>query len=413
MAAEIDKRIQGTAWQAVYYEFLRNSFYFPLANILIEMILEGPLEVLESADFYGSIAAAILQACFLGYRQYQGRPFPFLGNLIGPAIYTVLELVTTPGEFLKVPFHVVYWTSSLIIGLIQQVRLSMRGRPAAALLLAESVVRSGILVLMFWYIQRIVTPYYNSFGHFIVDKPHLFVALALLFIAMVTGLDEIRAEHFLSMLKETAEQLKQYSHWLLGRNMLSLAITDPQALTMTRRERTVLFIDIRGFTEWSEHQQPEVVVSMLNRYYDAGEEILDQSGVIQIKFTADEIMAFFASPTEAIRAALALQATTAAILGEYGLDAGTGLHTGPVVEGLFGSKELKRYDIIGDTVNTAKRVCSAAHGSELLISREVYTEISSLVRITGKREIVAKGKRLPLEVYSVEQISPMNRETPS
>jgi class 3 adenylate cyclase len=402
MSEEIDKRIRGTLWQAIYYEFLRNSFYFPLANILVEMILEGPKEVLESADFYGSIGAAALQAWFLGYRQYKEKPLPLVGNLIGPAIYTLLELVATPGVFLNVPFHVVYWTFSLIIGAFQQLQLSTSGRTSAALLLVESVARSGILVIMFWFIERMQSPAHNNIAYFLADKPHVFIILILPFIAIVTGLDEIRGERFLSLLRETTVQLQQYSRWLLGRDMLSLAIVDPEALSLSRRERAVLFMDIRGFTEWSEPQQPEVVVSMLNRFYDAGEAVLGGSGVIQIKFTADEIMAFFASAEEAVRAALVLHTTTAAILDEYGLNAGTGVHAGPVVEGLFGSSELKRYDIIGDTVNTAKRVCTAAHGGELLISNAVYEGTAAHLCITGKREIVAKGKSVPFVVYSVD-----------
>jgi adenylate cyclase len=400
-AREIDNRIRGTKWQAVYYEFLRNSFYFPLANILVEIILEGPKEVLESADFYGSIGAALMQAWFLGYRQYTGRPLPLLGNLIGPTLYTLLELLTTPGVFLKVPFHVVYWVSSIIIGLIQQVRFSVSRRPAEILLLAESIVRSAILVVMFWFIQRVVSPEYSRIDFFLADKPHIFIALTLLFLAFVAGLDEIRAERFLTILKETANQLHQYSLWLFGRDMLSLAITNPQALTMIRRERAVLFIDIRGFTEWSEQQTPELVVTMLNHYYDAGEAILEGSGVIQIKYTADEIMAFFASSEEAVLIAQRLTSIFVPILYKYGLNAGSGIHTGPVVEGLFGSKEFKRYDIIGDTVNTAKRICSAANGGELLISDEVYVQTSFTVNILDKREILAKGKKMPLVVYSI------------
>lgn len=402
MSKEIDKRIRGTLWQAVYYEFLRNSFYFPLANILIEMILEGPKEVLESADFYGSIVAAALQAWFLGYRQYKGRPFPLIGNLIGPTIYTAMELLMTPGLFLNVPFHVVYWASAIIIGIVQQLRLVVSNQMSATLLLTENVARSGILVIMFWFIERMESPALNDIAHFLADKPHVFIILILPFIAVITGLDEIRAERFLSLLKDTTLQLQQYSHWLLGRDMLSLAIVDPKALSLSRRNRAVLFMDIRGFTEWSEHQQPEVVVAMLNHFYDTGEAILDGSGVIQIKFTADEIMAFFASSEEAVRAALALHIKTAPILDEYQLNAGIGIHAGPVVEGLFGSSELKRYDIIGDTVNTAKRLCTAANGGELLISNEVYKETISPLCITDKREITAKGKSLPIVVYWVE-----------
>lgn len=225
---------------------------------------------------------------------------------------------------------------------------------------------------------------------------------ALLFISIIVGIDDARSQRFLSILSDTAKKLETFSNWLFGRNMLSMALSDPASLSLVRRERIVLFIDIRGFTGWSEQQEPEVVVRMLNRYYEIAETVLGSSNVIMLKYTADEIMAFFADVTEAAMTAGRLHDACTAELAEFGLAVGSGLNAGLVVEGLLGSSELKRYEIIGDTVNTAKRICSAAESGEILISKDLFLRKKGLFKLLESREITAKGKSVPLELCVVE-----------
>jgi adenylate cyclase len=395
------QRIRGTLRETIILEFLKNSFHFPLANILIELVLEGPSRYLISTDFFASLAAPSVQAFFIGRRVFQGKPLPFIGNLIGPLIYSSIDYLSTPGEFVSMPFHYAYWGFSLAIGLIQELRYRLKGRWQDLTILIENMVRSSILAVMYWFIERLTESKYDDPAVFFHNKSHIFILLSLFFLSVVVGLNDTRAQRFLSILRDTAEQLTTYSRWLLGSNMLSLAITDPASLSLVRRERTILFMDIRGFTSWSEHQPPEKVVSMLNRYFEIAEQRLADSGVIQFKFTADEVMAFFESPRDALRTALSLQQDMANVLTSYDLQAGVGIHTGPVVEGLFGSNEFKRYDVIGDTVNTAKRICSAAAGGELLISEKVRQATGDTLKIARCREISAKGKSEPITVFEV------------
>lgn len=84
------------------------------------------------------------------------------------------------------------------------------------------------------------------------------------------------------------------------------------------------------------------------------------------------------------------------------LGAGIGLHGGLVVEGLLGSANVKFYDVIGDTVNTAKRIESAARSGEILISEHVRNGTGQKLHLDSGREINVKGKEKPLIVYSVE-----------
>ncbi len=123
--------------------------------------------------------------------------------------------------------------------------------------------------------------------------------------------------------------------------------------------------------------------------------------MIKVKHTGDEILTVFASPEDALRTVLQLRDAITGFLRPYALSAGTGVHCGPLVEGLIGSREVKAYDIIGDTVNTGKRICDQATGDEILLSQACYEKLQSSIVIAEPRTIVAKGKQDSLRVYPV------------
>lgn len=401
MSRLIDERIRGTCNGAVILEFLKNSFHFPLANILLEMVLEGPAHYITSLDFYASLIAPAVQAYFLGSWSYKGKPRPLLGNLIGPLLYSVVDYAVSPGEFFLLPFHYAYWGFALCIGIIQEIRLRVGERWQFAFTLIENVLRSSILAVMYWFMEMLTEPKYADPLVFFHNRSHIFILSAILFLGIIVGLDDARSQRFLGILRGTASQLQTFSRWLLGRSMLSLAMTNPESLSLVHRERTVLFMDIRGFTRWSEQQEPEVVVGMLNSFYAIAESVFASSGVILVKYTADEVMAFFAETQEGVRTAYRMHVACAEGLVGYGLNVGTGVNAGLVVEGLLGSDEMKRYEIIGDTVNTAKRICSAAASGEFLVSEEVFQKAGHLFEVLSSREISAKGKSVLLKVHSV------------
>jgi len=227
------------------------------------------------------------------------------------------------------------------------------------------------------------------------------ITMGLLFIALLSVVgraDRILTERTDALRKVTA-QLQTYSEWLLGRDLLGRILNDPNALSLMRRERTVLFMDIRGFTRWSESRTPEEVVTMLNRYYDAVEAVVHKHGVIKFKFSADEAMVVFPDAERAATAALELRSRMAALLSAHDLGAGMGLHTGPLVEGLLGSTDLKFYDVIGDTVNTAKRIESSAAKVEALVSDATRHALGDKFAFAEPRQIAAKGKDAPVTVY--------------
>ena len=83
------------------------------------------------------------------------------------------------------------------------------------------------------------------------------------------------------------------------------------------------------------------------------------------------------------------------------LAAGCGVHCGPVVEGLMGTEERRSYDLLGDSVNTAKRLCDAAAGGEILLSQAVHLQLGAGLPGLQERTLQVKGKQQPLAAYAL------------
>lgn len=397
-------------------EFFGNSAHFPIILILLELLLSGAQVYLSEPDVYALLLAASLQAYWIGIREFQGRPAPLWGNLIAPSLYTLAEVLLEWGEaglldsasgFFQAPHHQAFWLFALSIGASQSLRRHIRSTYlAGGLIIVENLARTLILAVMYFVYESIAHPEDNhtlyTFTH---DGSHIFIVLSLVFIGLLLGVAHLSAETSLARLRATSRQLHVYSSWLLGKQLLASAVREPGSLTLQRRERAVLFMDIRGFTAWSEAQSPEQVVAMLNGYFEAAEQCWSHdsefSQVIKVKHTGDEVMIVFGTSQAALATAYCLREAIGAFLAPYRLGAGIGLHSGPLVEGLLGSREVRGYDIIGDTVNTAKRICDHAARDEILLSRALCAHLQESP--PGEvREVSVKGKSEALQLLAVQ-----------
>lgn len=396
----VDARLKGSPRSYFFREFFTNSAYFPLANIFLELLLNDPLDYVMEPDPYLILGAALVQAWLISRWSFRGRPLPLIGNFIGPLIYTGIEILVDGSDFTATANHIAYWGFALAIGLSQQLRLFTAARYTNALILLENLVRTSILLVMYTILEFIKDDY-ASLGVFLADSTHLFVVITIPFIGIMIGLSHINAERYLTILRDTAAQLKEYSEWLLGKELLAQAVTDPKVLSLSRHERAMVFMDIRGFTAWSELHDPEQVVAVMNGYYEAAEPVWRQHHAIKVKFTADEIMLVFAAAAESVSAARALLAAVDPLLRAHGLTAGVGVHCGPVVEGVMGASDYKGYDLLGDSVNTAKRLCDNALGGEILLSQAIIEQLPRGELNGTSRQITVKGKVEPLSVIVI------------
>lgn len=218
----------------------------------------------------------------------------------------------------------------------------------------------------------------------------------------------IRLNHMIGEIRKKLELSKFVSKATVG------SVDAAQSSIMRQGQRTrltVLFSDIRGFTAYSETVEPEEVVQMLNRLLDAQAEVVERHGGDIDKFVGDELMATFRGPDMESRAMLcavemieAVKRVNEAQPPEAArLAVGVGLNAGDVVLGAMGARNRMDFTVIGDAVNLGARLCSAAAPEQVVISAAIRTAAGNPegIRYTALEPMRVKGKREPIEVWSV------------
>ncbi len=188
-----------------------------------------------------------------------------------------------------------------------------------------------------------------------------------------------------------------------------------------KREVTILFADLTGFTAMSDRLDPAVVVEILNGYFrEMSAAITAHHGHVS-KFMGDGLMALFGAvvrnPWQARDATLAALAMREA-LGRYNetlrarslpeLSFGVGIHRGTVVAGILGSDALREFTVIGDAVNVAARIegLTRLHGVDILMSGEVREALDRTFRLRELPPTPIKGKPVPIATWTVEGREP-------
>ena len=176
-------------------------------------------------------------------------------------------------------------------------------------------------------------------------------------------------------------------------------------------DATVAFIDICSFTTISENESPDTVVKLLNKYFDVMvKEIIAQGGYVD-KFIGDAIMAVFRGDynlDRAMDACLAVRKKIQELPNESGNiffapKVSIGINNGEMISGNIGSGNLRRldYTVIGDAVNIAQRLQSAAGPGQILISGPAYEKVKESFNCRQVGEIIMKNKANPLLSYEV------------
>ena len=173
-----------------------------------------------------------------------------------------------------------------------------------------------------------------------------------------------------------------------------------------RVKRVLLFTDVRGFTAYTEAHGPEQVVVVLNRILDQQARIIHDNGGDIDKFVGDEIVAVFTGNDgvrDACRSALAIVKLCADKAEEFeSLTIGLGITEGMVVHGMVGSERRADFTVIGDTVNTASRLCSLAKGGQTLTSTAVRNLAVPAFAFAGPYAAKLKGKAEPQRVWILQ-----------
>lgn len=188
-----------------------------------------------------------------------------------------------------------------------------------------------------------------------------------------------------------------------------------QLLASHRREITVVFCDLRGFTAATENAEPEDVMTILREYHASlGQLIFRYQGTLN-QFAGDGIMVIFNDPlpcanhTErAVRMALEMRDAAAELSQRWRgrgheLGFGVGIATGYATLGQIGFDQRLEYAAIGGVTNLASRLCDAAGSGQIMITQRVLAEIEPWVEIEPQGELDLKGFRRPIAAHCVQR----------
>ena len=210
---------------------------------------------------------------------------------------------------------------------------------------------------------------------------------------------------------EQMSRLKRFFSPPLADAILAGGAADP--LRPHRREISVVFLDLRGFTAFAEMSEPEEVSEVLAAYHDeVGRIIQAHEGTLE-RFTGDGMMIFFNDPVpvpnaeeRAVRMAEAMRARVRVLAGEwrrrgYDLDLAMGIAKGYATIGAIGFEGRQDYAAIGSVTNLAFRLCTEAAGDQILISQRIHAAVAPLVNAKEIGPLQLKGFHRPVPAYEI------------
>jgi class 3 adenylate cyclase len=188
-------------------------------------------------------------------------------------------------------------------------------------------------------------------------------------------------------------------------------LDDPMATR--RREVTIMFVDMRGFTAFSETAAPEDVLGVLREYHaEVGRLVMAHEGTIE-HFAGDGVMLIFNDPVQlpepafsAVRMALDLRESVGRLaqgwkkMG-FQIGCGIGIAQGYATIGTIGFSERQDYGVIGAVNNLAARLCGEANAGQILIAQRVFGRVEDKVNVEHLGELSLKGLHAPVPVYNV------------
>jgi len=240
----------------------------------------------------------------------------------------------------------------------------------------------------------------------------------------VSSSDEIGdlTESFNDMAKSLREKekIKRAFSSYVARQVVDEIMKNPDqiALNGERRDVTVIFCDMRGFTSLTEKLPPEEVVAALNDFYSLMIDLTIKNNGNINKFLGDAVMAIFGAPTaypdhcfRAVKTALAMQAGVAELSarriseGKDPISVGIGISAGEAVAGSVGTADQMEYTVIGDKVNLAARLESNAKAGQILVSEPTYRQVAEHVTANCLGTVYVKGKEEAVVVFEILGLS--------
>ncbi len=259
-----------------------------------------------------------------------------------------------------------------------------------------------------------------------VFKGGLWVAMAAPLLAMAVALFSGTAYQYFVEGREKRKVKRLFGRYV-SKDVYDQLLRNPELAVLggRRRDMTVLFSDIRGFTSVTEKGDPEALVAQLNDYFSRMVEIVFRHGGTVDKFVGDMVMALFGAPVDdpdhgehAVAAAVDMVRELGALNNRWAaeglacLDIGIGVNTGEMIAGNIGSAAIMSYTVIGDNVNLGARLESLNkdYRSRIIISDATRARLKGAYDLRALGEVVVKGKTRPVSIFEVVVPSPLAHE---
>ncbi|WP_447985269.1 response regulator [Nitrospira sp. Nam74] len=210
---------------------------------------------------------------------------------------------------------------------------------------------------------------------------------------------------------ERLARLKRFFSPQVAELILAGSAKDP--FMSHRREVTVVFLDLRGFTAFAETAEPEEVMSVLREYHaEMGQLVQDHEGTLE-RFAGDGMMIFFNDPLEvpnseerAIHMAVTMRRRLEELHAKwlklgYELDSGIGVATGYATIGVIGFEGRWDYGVIGTVSNLASRLCGEAKPGQILVPKRLFSSVEPIIEADLIGDLSLKGFHRPITCYNI------------
>jgi len=257
------------------------------------------------------------------------------------------------------------------------------------------IIKSTLLFgfILFIYLIGVIVAYKNSI---------LLPFISDVFLVILSQVFELSVQFFTR--EKEFKIIKDYFSAYVGPDVLKEILKNPDRLGLkgVKKVITVMFVDIAGFTRFSEDKEPEEIVKFLNKYFEVITNCVTENKGYIDKLIGDGVLCFFGilgDEDRGVKNAIECAEAIIAETGKQGIKVGIGIHTGEVIIGNVGTKEVLDYTAVGDTVNTAVKIESLTRTKNIpvLISEATKKYCKGELKIVEeKAQIPSKTKRLSL-----------------
>lgn len=366
-----------------------------------QLQLDGEDPGIDLSRFRGATVVIGLTAA--GLHDVYQSPFGSTGKMSGPMIQaSVIDQIVSQRAIRPWP----RWASVLLVALA--------GVLSATIVLASPHLRVSLPTLG-------ALAFAGTWGAFRAFAAGHWVPLTEPGLALVAATFSGVAWQYFVEGREKRAVKRLFSRYL-SKDVYEQLLKNPALAELggNRREMTVLFSDIRGFTAMTESGQPEAIVAMLNQYFSRMVDLVFRHRGTLDKFVGDMVMALYGAPLDdpdhadhAVQTALAMVAELERLNEQWAregrprMDIGIGINSGEMIAGNIGAETIRSYTVIGDNVNLGSRLESLNkdYGTRIIISQFTVDRLKQRYDLESLGAVRVKGKSKSVDIYEVRGLA--------